>query len=109
MFLVVCMCVCLGFPWCVIIDWVDICVLLHLMEEAAVGGRGYLRVLSILARFGVSCGCQCFYVWLHNVLRNGCCLLLFYFNFSFCVAPCIFKSIPHYMMLFQPTSSNITK
>ena len=33
---------------CVIIDWVDICVLLHLMEEAAVGGRGYLKFFPFL-------------------------------------------------------------
>ena len=94
---------------CVITDWVDICVPLHLMEEPAVGGRGYLKVLSILARFGASCGCQCFYLGFHNVLRNDCCVLLFYFSFSVCVAPCIPKSIPHYMKTFQPMSSNITK
>ena len=68
-----------------------------------------VKVFSIFACFGVSYGCQCFYLWFHNVLRNDCCLLLFYFNFSFCVAPFIFKSIPHYMKAFQPMSSNITK
>ena len=68
-----------------------------------------VKVFSIFACFGVSYGCQCFYLWFHNVLRNDCCLLSFYFNFSFCVAPCIFKSIPHYMKVFQQMSSNITK